>query len=260
MNRSGPKRFGGSARSRCRRASARPASRAAARAARPAPASRPLLCTWTTSARAMPRRQRAPDSRTRRRSSRARSVRSTSARLRARHPGHGPGSGALPPARGGCATYSTVVAARRRPVAELERQQRVGRLIGRQVRRDVEDPHRGFTGRGVHGSRVEVAVRPVQRRVRTRANVTGTAPSSRVANARKRSSRSQKASSSACGPVVRAAADDGLARVEEQVEHRLAGGRQIPRQRRSCRRATSTTAAATACARGRASRSTRLVV
>ena len=55
----------------------------------------------------------------------------------------GPGERrAAPPARGGCATYSTVVAGLARPHAELPRQQRVGRLVRRQVGRDVEDVHR----------------------------------------------------------------------------------------------------------------------
>ena len=62
-----------------------------------------------------------------------------------------------------------------------------------------------------------------RRRVANSANVAAARRARCVANSKKRSSRSQNAASSAFGPVVRAAADDGFARVEEQVEHRLAG-------------------------------------
>jgi hypothetical protein len=37
-----------------------------------------------------------------------------------------------------------LVAAAARPLAELERQQRIGRLIGGEVRGDVEDSHVGW--------------------------------------------------------------------------------------------------------------------
>ena len=125
---------------------------------------------------------------------------------------------------------------RRRPRSraqspELPRQQRVGGLIGRQVRRDVQDAHavsRGSTAR------------------RNSANVTGAAPSSRVANARKRSSRSQNASSSPCVRLY------GLPPTMASLEwnSRFSTGSPRPRERRapapSSRRATSTTAAASA--------------
>src|SRR5262245_49856405 len=71
------------------------------------------------------------------------------------------------------------VAARARPLAELKRQQRIGRLIGRQMGRDVKDPH------------------SLQYACRNSANVAGTAPSWVRAKSKKRSRRSQKAASSA---------------------------------------------------------------
>ena len=87
-----------------------------------------------------------------------------------------------------------------------------------------------------------------------------TAPSSRVAKARKRSSRSRNASSSALRAVVRAAADDGLARVEEQVEQQARRRRRDGVRASSCRRARSTKAAARPRARDRACGAAGLVV
>ena len=62
-------------------------------------------------------------------------------RVSPRNPRHRPGEFGAPAARGGCATYATVSPASPAQFPELPRQQRVGRLIGRQVRRDVEDVH-----------------------------------------------------------------------------------------------------------------------
>ena len=86
------------------------------------------------------------------------------------------------------------------------------------------------------------------RRARNSANVAGMAPSSRVGEGEEAIEPIAERVELRLRPVVRAAADDRLARVEEQVQHRLVPAREVAGQRRSCRRATSTTAAASASA------------
>ena len=128
----------------------------------------------------------------------------------------GPGSVAGWPARGGCATYSTVSPGLGRPQPELPRKQRVGGLIRRQVRRDVND--------------VQVSLAPAVAAAELRERDRLGAELLR----RERQEPLQPIAEGvelACGPIVGTAADDGFARVEEQVEHRLARAREVARER-----------------------------
>ena len=120
-----------------------------------------------------------------------------------------------------------VVAAGVRPGAELGRQQRVGRLIGRQVRRDVADAHR--SRQAVARTVAAVSVRPRSAR--------GTR---RTSSARRRDRASRTSGLGRAGrrtrrarprPVVRTAADDRLAGMKEEIQDRRAAADDLPAKR-----------------------------
>ena len=110
-------------------------------AAPPAPASRPLLWTCTTSARSIAGCERLADARAARTAPSAQRPRDAAVGA-PRDPGRRPGQRRRLPGPRRMGDVLDRVAGLGRPRAELPRQQRVGRLVRRQVRRDVDDVHR----------------------------------------------------------------------------------------------------------------------
>ena len=173
----------------------------------------------------------------------ARRVRRLAACAAGARPGLPASGTAARPCAGSCATNVTSIAARVRPGAELGRQQRIGRLIRRQVRRDVADAHaavRPWRGRRTATSREPVAV--LGERHRLGAEVLRGEGQHAAEPVEERVELALRA-------VVRTAADDGLARVKEQVQNRRAAADDLARRARSCPRPSCTTDAASARAR-----------
>ena len=245
MKRSGPSASAGSARSRCRTASGRPACRRGARAGRRSPAAG-RCCGRERRRRAlMPASSVAPDAPARRRSSRARSARlpePTASCAGSRSTG--PGASARPPARGGCATYWTESPAPRAHSPSCNGSSALAAWSGGRC---------GVTWRIC----IAVGGRPwlgAVELVANSANVTGVAPRARASRTR-RSVRADRRTRRARPRVRLYGLPPTIASLEWKSRFSTGSpaAREIPRERRSCRRATSTTAAATASARRRAS-------
>ena len=188
-------------------------------------------------------------------------------------------------ARGGCATYSTVSPASSAQFPSCHGQQRIGRLVRRQMRRDVEDVHSACSFRLQRPTSVTLGTTPASRQLRSRCSATTAPPhvprqllvstrrssvaelrerhrpgASFRSNDRNRSSRSQNASSSACVRLYGLPPTIASLEWNRRFSTGSSAAREVPRERRSCPRATSTTAAAIACATMPSARSTRLVV
>ena len=242
---------GGSARSPCRTASARTASpRRDAHAAATSMMS-PLLCRCSRSAPAAPSIERRADQPRLPPACRSgAAARQAAGGLASRQPqATGPARqfrASARPCAGSCATNETSSPRARAQRAELGRQQRVGRLIGRQMRRDVTDAHGPARASGRRS-----AWRPVRRRTARgipRTSRLGAQLAASRTSARVRADRRTRRSSP-CVAVVRAAADDRFARVKEQIEDRHAAPRRSAARARSCLRPSCRTAAATGRAR-----------
>ena len=135
-----------------------------------------------------------------------------------------PGSVAGCPARGGWATYSTVVAGLGAHWPRCKGSSALAAWSGGRCGVTWTDAHLRFASGDASGPTASATSRAVASRG-TRRTSTGSAPSSLDGERQEPLQPIAERVELGLGPVVRAAADDGLARVEEQVQHRLAAPR-----------------------------------